>query len=509
VKKIIAEKMRVIVALFACIIAVSMAVPDFTEDVEPQMQDMELLEVQNEAQATIAAMKKKGVTHADCKDLAKTSCEEVEREVSTDQSLLNKLKSGHHCMKLGVHSEKKALTHWNKEKRYHMSMVAKVTEARNTKVSISSQTYGTLRRGKCGWIFGSRSYLRVRASYNHAVKVEILARGRVREAEKSYTRMVEMRKREQYECHCTTKKAATKMWKVVTNKKRKVRQDKAYAKCKMMTCVLDGTKLTHRSCKGKLKTLKNKRLYSVTTRTNCSGHKTPSDKVAPADPCKKWQAEKKANAEVAKALKAQVSFGGGSTVIKAQGKRTLDKAAAVLRKYPWMTITVTGHSDAPKGRRCTQLVIGRAAATEKYLKSKGCKNKMTRPVGKCGKKRAIEIIANAAGQRSPPKGCGNSKKKSCVSEWKCLPGISTPVRLDVNTGNVSCMSSQGKHCWWGKCRGSKVPHHSHSIGRTSLICGAHHKKKWGGTGYGHKHHWCNKAKKGLGFTGKPCRKKAA
>merc|ERR1711881_504285 len=114
-EEIIAEKMRVIVALFACIIAVSMAVPDFTEDVEPQMQDMELLEVQNEAQATIAAMKKKGVTHADCKDLAKTSCEEVEREVSTDQSLLNKLKTGHHCMKLGVHSEKKALTHWSKE----------------------------------------------------------------------------------------------------------------------------------------------------------------------------------------------------------------------------------------------------------------------------------------------------------------------------------------------------------------------------------------------------------
>jgi len=96
------------------------------------------------------------------------------------------------------------------------------------------------------------------------------------------------------------------------------------------------------------------------------------------------------------------------------------------------------------------------------------------------------------------------KHQACKSEWKCLPGISTPVRLDAKTGHVSCMSSQGKHCWWGKCRGSKVPRHPKNIGKTSLICGAHHKSKWGGTGYGHKHHWCNKAKKGLGFTGKPC-----
>merc|ERR1712139_30364 len=127
--------------------------------------------------------------------------------------------------------------------------------------------------------------------------------------------------------------------------------------------------------------------------------------VAPADPCKKWKAEHKANAEIAKALKAEVKFAGGATKLKPQGKKTLDSAAKILNQYPWMTITVEGHSDAPKGARCTALTIGRAAETEKYLKSKGVKNKMTRPVGKCGKKRAIEIIGNAAGRRAAPKGC--------------------------------------------------------------------------------------------------------
>merc|ERR1712054_275798 len=131
--------------------------------------------------------------------------------------------------------------------------------------------------------------------------------------------------------------------------------------------------------------------------------------VAPADPCKKWKAEYKANAEIAKALKAEVRFGGGSTKLKDQGKKTLDNVAKILNKYPWMTITVEGHSDAPKGARCTALTIGRAAETEKYLKSKGVKNKMTRPIGKCGKKRAIEIIGNAAGRKAPPKGCNKAE----------------------------------------------------------------------------------------------------
>jgi len=396
--------MRVIVALFA-IIAVSAAVPDFVEDVEPQIQFGEdsLSLLQAEVQADITAMKKKGVNHADCKELADKTCKEVEREVDVDQSMLNKLKSGRHCIHLGVKAERKALLHWKKMRKVHMSMVKKVTETRNLRVHITAQTYSSLRRGKCNWIFGSRSYLDIRAKYRHAVKVEITWKGKVSESRKAYLRMVTMRKHQQKRCHCTTKKTASNTWKIVTSTKRRARQNKAYAKCKMMACVLNGTKLTSRKCKGTLKTLKMKSLYSVTRRTRCSSQK--NDKAAPTDPCKKWQAENKANAEVAKALRAQVKFGGGSTVIKAQGKRTLDKAAAVLRKYPWMTITVTGHSDAPKGRRCTSLVIGRAVATEKYLKSKGCKNKMTRPVGKCGKKRAIEIIGNANGRKSPPKGC--------------------------------------------------------------------------------------------------------
>merc|ERR1712054_484238 len=57
-----------------------------------------------------------------------------------------------------------------------------------------------------------------------------------------------------------------------TNKKRKARQVKAYAKCKMMQCVLKGTKLSSGVCKGVLKIVRKETLYHVTRRTNCSRH---------------------------------------------------------------------------------------------------------------------------------------------------------------------------------------------------------------------------------------------
>merc|ERR1711934_1241886 len=84
-------------------------------------------------------------------------------------------------------------------------------------------------------------------------------------------------------------------------------------------------------------------------------------------------------------------------------------------------------------------------------------------------------------------------EKRCMSKWRCgVSGLSTPVAINARTGDVQCMSTNGKDCWWGKCRGRKVPRH----GRLRpLVCGAHHKKMWGGTGYNNKRHWCNKVKK--------------
>merc|ERR1711939_1025968 len=122
---------------------------------------------------TIESMKKKGATEADCKDLAKTSCKEVSKERITDQKIINKQKTGRHCVTLGQKGVKKAEFHWKKTKKIHMSWKVKVTKAANFRVHFSSQRYASMKPGHCGFIFGSRSYLSARARYNRYTKIEL------------------------------------------------------------------------------------------------------------------------------------------------------------------------------------------------------------------------------------------------------------------------------------------------------------------------------------------------
>merc|ERR1711937_478520 len=89
---LIKKMMKVALALIA-IAAFATAVPsEFTE--EAPMLD--LAQMEGEVKSDINAMQKRGATEADCKDLAKTSCLEVRREVSTNQRVINKLKTRRH-----------------------------------------------------------------------------------------------------------------------------------------------------------------------------------------------------------------------------------------------------------------------------------------------------------------------------------------------------------------------------------------------------------------------------
>ena len=137
---------------------------------------------------------------------------------------------------------------------------------------------------------------------------------------------------------------------------------------------------------------------------------TTDTATEPLDPCKRAAAQRKANEKIAAALKSEVRFGGGSTVIKPSGKRTLNKVAKILQQYPWMKIDVEAHSDAQAGRTCTRLTKGRAKNSEKYLRSKGVKNPMGKPKGKCGVKRAIVIkgFASQDAGLAEMLGCGKS-----------------------------------------------------------------------------------------------------
>jgi len=227
-------------------------------------------EILLETQAAVNTMKKKGATEADCKDLAKTTCKETVAERKRSQTVILSVSDGSKCHTRGQREVAKALAAYRRNKKTWMAMKVKVTHASNASVKITSQRFSTLKQGKCGFVFSSRYYLSAKARYDRAVRVEISWKGRVSESHKYYLRWVRIAAAMVKKCHCNVKATATKIWKSETKKTVLARQDKAYAKCKMMQCVLDGTKISSKKCKGTLKTLVQKKLSKATMKVSCS-----------------------------------------------------------------------------------------------------------------------------------------------------------------------------------------------------------------------------------------------
>merc|ERR1712196_203758 len=284
VRKVQAGKMRVFIAVIA-VIALA-AASDFTPE-----------EIMLEAQTDVADMKKKGATEKDCKDLAKTSCKEVVNEHTRSQKLINSLSTGSKCKYLGRGGIVKMLAHYRRTKKTWMSMKIKVSVASKAYVKIDSQRFSSLKQGKCGFVFSSRSYLTARARYQRAFRLEISWRSRTSEAHKMYIRAKVIAAKMVKRCHCTTKATAMKLWKTVTKKSVVARQNKAYAKCKMMACVLKGTKLSSKQCIGKLTAYRMKILSRDTKRAVCGRGKEKAHKKHKEAADKRAEKSRKARAK--------------------------------------------------------------------------------------------------------------------------------------------------------------------------------------------------------------------
>merc|ERR1712096_191528 len=205
----IESKMRIIFAVLAiCLLHACTA--ESTEDMLLQ------------AESSISDMKKKGATNADCVDLAHTMCKEVEKEVSTDQRLINRLHDGRQCLKLGLKalrsataSLKKTTTTW---KRYK----AKVTKAYHKRVHMGVHKFSSLKRGKCGSFYRLRSYLHAKHTYRRYVKITSSWRGRVRETVKVLIAVKRYRARQIKVCRCHTRRNRPILWRTLTKPSRRI-----------------------------------------------------------------------------------------------------------------------------------------------------------------------------------------------------------------------------------------------------------------------------------------------
>lgn len=227
-----------------------------TSEVEDTNHDEVLLDVK----AQVASLKKKGATEKDCKDLAKTTCKEVEDEVSKSQKIVDKLKSGKSCVGIGKKTILKAKIHVKKIKTLYYKAKKVVKQTSEAKISFATQRFSTLKAGKCGFIFNSRSYLSAKLQHRRAVKTVTIYLARLKEASQIVVNLVMQSFRQMKKCFCKVKKIRNSTWKVVSSASARARQVKAHAKCKMMQCVLSGKSLKSSKCKGSLPKLKIKKL---------------------------------------------------------------------------------------------------------------------------------------------------------------------------------------------------------------------------------------------------------
>merc|ERR1711988_556438 len=228
-----------------------------------------------ESTVLISNMKKKGATEADCKDLAKTTCKEVLSEVRKDQKVINSQSSGLECDKLGQRGVTIAIRHYHKRIQQWKVSKKKIVTAKATKVTISSRSYRSLRNGKCEWVFTSTSYKKAYSLYKKAIAYERTVRGWVTEAKRSVAIAKKAQRIQQEKCRCNVIKRRNTIWRTVNNAKKRSRQSKAMKKCKMMQCVLNGTKLSSSKCKGTLPKLVNKKLATKVEKMDrkvCAAH---------------------------------------------------------------------------------------------------------------------------------------------------------------------------------------------------------------------------------------------
>merc|ERR1712054_96784 len=264
------RNMRSVFVLFFVAVAYIAAAEELLPD---ESSDM-LLEVQ----AHISSLKKKGVSAENCKELAKSSCDEVLNERKEDQTILNLVKTGSHCVKQGQGAINKAIAHWKHVKSSHLVIKQRVIKAASVKVTFTAQTFGTLKQHKCGSIFSSQSYLTAVAHHKRALVLLKNWSKRVSEAWKVVVRMKRIASKMIHKCYCHAKSVYYKVWKQVSNRTRPSRQNKAYAKCQMMACVLNGKKVTSSKCKGRLPSLVRKKLFSKVKSVVC---KKPAKPVKP------------------------------------------------------------------------------------------------------------------------------------------------------------------------------------------------------------------------------------
>jgi len=191
------------------------------------------------AKAAVTALLQEGKDDSACRDLAKTTADEVTNSVNAQQKTLEALPNGGQCGSEGQDLINTATKAETDAKQAKTDAASALSAAEDEKFNFGDFSYTQLTEGQCGTFFNSdvwkNAKTKVQAAqtaYNNAESAVTTATTNVATAKKQAADLVK-------QCKCDTKKTIDSQLKAM-NDNSKATNQAAWNKAYHMQCVLDG-----------------------------------------------------------------------------------------------------------------------------------------------------------------------------------------------------------------------------------------------------------------------------
>jgi len=191
------------------------------------------------AKAAVTALLQEGKDDSACRDLAKTTADEVTDSVASQQKTLEALPNGDQCNGEGQDLIDNANKAHDDAKKAKDDAATALSKAQDEKFNFGDFSYTQLTEGQCGIFFNSAVWKNAKSkvqaaqtAFNNAASAVTVAKNNVDAAKKQAESLVK-------KCKCDTKKTIDSTLESM-NTNSKAANQAAWNKAYHMQCVLDG-----------------------------------------------------------------------------------------------------------------------------------------------------------------------------------------------------------------------------------------------------------------------------
>merc|ERR1712166_1347394 len=223
--------------------------------------------VSEEAKSTVSQLLSIGKSSSACMSLADATIKEVKDSVKAAQKILDTIKDGSQCEKVGESLVSKAKNSVVSTSKANVDATAAANAACSAKVTFKPQSLSSLKNGECGFVTTDPAFVLAKKTCTQMKKSAEKAKGALDGAKTALVNVKKAAKDDKKKCRC----AAQKSHKVALEAAGKVNSaanKKAWDKAHNMLCVLNGQS----TCKvPSLPSLRTPTLDKSAAQVTCSG----------------------------------------------------------------------------------------------------------------------------------------------------------------------------------------------------------------------------------------------